>query len=553
MERTIRIEHGWLHLPIGRHADRYYVVFEVDGKQMTELYLGFADGEPDFWCGMELEALKEKSITLRLRDPDGTAPQGLLDGIVEGGAMNADHPFYAGMYQEALRPQYHFSSRRGWLNDPNGLVFDGEKYHLFYQHNPFGITHGGVNIYWGHATSTDGVHWTEHDDAIRTWDRKCHIASGSCIIDYEGAAGYGKGAMIAAFTRLASRRRELCPTPPPKFGCYSNPPSEGQFLAYSTDGGMTFTLFPEQPTVPTENGKDWRDPRIFHDPEGGYGIAVSETNENGSCVSFYHSEDMHHWERTSRADRLYECPDLFRLTPVNGGEPAWLLYGADSMMRFGDFSGGVFTQKGDMFPLDYGKSTYAGQTWSGRDDSDGRMHISWLRDENRSWADPNAYPGMPFSQQMTVPCLLKLVSTPDGYRATRTPIPALDQLHDGEAEAIQADRCTELEIAPLVQGDTRLTIEADGPVTLTLGSASFTYDPASGETVFDDGSKRAVLQKKGALCIRLLTDTMSSEFFLQDEVSATYGQEMAGKRMVIRCEAGMTVLGCTWKMKSIWR
>lgn len=552
MQRTIQLEQGWLHLPIDRHADRYYVVVEVDGEPFTELYLGLAQSEPDFWCGMDLERYQGRSITFRLRDADTQAPEWLFQGIVNGEPMSASHPFYSGLYHEELRPRYHFSSRRGWLNDPNGLVYDNGTYHLYYQHNPYGVTHGGVNIHWGHATSPDGVHWTEHSDAIRPWSSRCHIASGSCIVDYEGIAGYGKGAIIAAFTHLASRRRELTSLPPPPFGCYSDPPSGGQFLAYSTDGGMNFTLFPEQPTIPTENGKDWRDPRLFYEPEGGFGIAVSETNENGSCVSFYHSEDLHHWQRISRADHLFECPDLFRLTPVNGDDPKWVLYGADSRLRIGEYAHSVFTQEGGMCPMDYGLSTYAGQTWTGRDDADGRMHISWLRDEHRTWNDPDAYPGAPFSQQMTVPCLLKLVRTADGYRVTRTPIPALDSLHDGDAQPIHVERCTHAALTPRTVGDARLTITCDGPLTLTLGSCTFVYDPATGEVVFGDGSKSTVLMRSGPLSLRLLTDTMSSEFFLQDEASATYGQQMEGKQLVLSCPDGFAVEGESWAMQSIW-
>lgn len=542
--RSIEIKSGWLHLPIGRDAERFYVKFEADGAQFAELYLGIVAGEPDFWCGMELEDSIGKTVTLTI---DDSAPAGLLDGIAEGAAMDRRNPLYADLYAEAMRPQYHFSSRRGWLNDPNGLVFDGENYHLYYQHNPYGVTHGGVNIHWGHAVSPDGVHWTERPDGIRPWVSSCHIASGSCIVDDDGAAGYGKGAIIAAFTHLGSADyRHLRPDGNP-----GECPSQGQFLAYSTDGGNHFALFPECPAIPTQDGKSWRDPRIFHDPEGGFGIAVYETTEKGNCVSFYHSDDLHTWRFTSRSDDLFECPDLFRLTPENGGEPKWVLYGADGNYRVGDFSAGAFVQIGERFPLDYGRCTYAGQTWSGRDDRDGRMHISWLRDEKLSWADPNSFPGMPFSQQMTVPCLLKLYSTPDGYRVTRTPIPALDALHTGAPVGIRIARCTETKLELLPQGDLRLNISCDAPVTVRVGSGSFVYDPRTGETAFD-GGKRFATQKKGVLSLRVLTDAASCEFFLQDEISASYGQEMAGKALELCCAEGLWAEGKAWAMQSIW-
>lgn len=541
-KREIKIENGWLHFPIGRDTQRFYVKFQIEGQDFAELYLGLVSGQPDFWCGMELECYTGQTVTVILNDADADITERLLDGIVEGSAMDESNELYPGLYKESLRPQYHFSSRRGWLNDPNGLVFDGKMYHLYYQHNPYGITHGGVNIHWGHAVSQDCIHWQEHSDAIRPWKSDCHIASGSCIIDYDGVAGYGKGAFIAAFTHLASQNYR------------SNTPffSEGQFLAYSVDGGNSYTLFPECPVIPVKDGKDWRDPRIFHDPDGGFGIAVYETTEQGNCVTFYHSIDIHHWEFQDRTDNLYECPDLFRLTPVGGGVPKWVLYGADGMYRIGEFSCGVFTQEGESFPLDYGTCTYAGQTWTGRDDSDGRMHISWLRDDKLSWHDTTCYPNMPFSQQMTVPCLLQLVKRTNGYRVIRTPIPALNCLHDGESSKKTIHKATQFSLELPLHSDTFLMIECRGVLKVCADKASLVYDYPSGKVVFDEGRREYVLQKKDILQLRILIDTMSCEFFLQGEISASYGQNMLGKTVDLYCEDGFSATVTTYVMKSIW-
>ncbi|MBQ8087543.1 MAG: glycoside hydrolase family 32 protein [Clostridia bacterium] len=456
--------------------------------------------------------------------------------------MNADNPLYPNLYREALRPQYHFSSRRGWLNDPNGLVYDGERFHLYYQHNPYGILHGGVNIHWGHAVSADGIRWTEHSDGIRPWICTRHIASGSCVIDEEGVAGYGKGAIIAAFTHLGSVNFRT--------QTHETHPSEGQFLAWSKDGER-FTLFPEQPAIPTEAGKSWRDPRIFRDPEDGFGIAVYETTDKGNCVSFYHSDNLHTWSRTSRAEDLYECPDLFPLTPANGGAPKWVLYGADGLYRIGEFTHGAFREEGERFPLDYGLCTYAGQTWNGVGGTDARMHISWLRDDKLSWTDPTSYPDMPFSQQMTVPCLLKLVESPNGYRLTRTPIPALNDLRTGDPETRCLESVNDAVLELPTQGDALINIQSEAPFTLELGIATIEYDPESGCVNFDRGNKRVKLMRSGALLLRLLTDTMSSEFFLQNEISASYGQEIAGKILRVTGQ-NLRIEAEIYHMDSIW-
>lgn len=540
LQKKIVLKSGWLHFPIGRDVPRYYVQFSADGQQFAELYLGLAPENPDFYCGMELSGFNGREITLSVAE---NAPCNLLNGVVEGGDIAADNPLYADLYHEALRPRYHFSTKRGWINDPNGLVFDGRNYHLYYQHNPFGILHGGVNIHWGHAVSPDGIHWVEHSDALRPWTSMRHIASGSCIVDENGIAGYGEGTLIAAFTHLGSRNFHVMPD--------EEYPSEGQFLAYSRDGGDSFSLFPDNPVIPSQNGNSWRDPRLFAHPDGGFGIAVYETTENGNCVSFYRSDDLHRWEWTARTDDLYECPDLFKLTPVNDARPRWVLYGADGMYRIGDFVNGAFHQEGGRCPMDFGKCTYAGQTWNGRDDADGRMHISWLRDESLSWTNPSSYPGMGFSQCMTVPCLLTLIKTRDGYRVNRNPVPAIDTLRNGEQRTYSFFRSGELAIHPFLAGDTQLTVSARQPVTIRVGDNRMAYVPSTGLIHFDGGADYT-LQRKGDLHLRFLTDVMSCEFFLQQEISASYGIYMKERPIVLSCEDEFSVHGVSYAFSDIW-
>lgn len=537
-QRTITLTTGWLHLPIRRDAPGRYVRFEADGETFTELYLLLSDA-PDFYCPMNLTKYTGHQVTLVSDDMS----QSLLDAILEGEAMSASNPLYAGLYREALRPQYHFSSRRGWLNDPNGLFFDGSLYHLYYQHNPYATEHMGANICWGHATSPDGVHWTEHPDAIHAITSTDLIASGSCLIDREGAAGYGKGAIIAAFTRLGAM--DYRQNPPAEL------PSLGQYFAWSIDGGYTFTLFKDNPCIPTEDCKSWRDPRLFEYPGGGFGAAVYETDETGNCVTFYHSDDLHHWTRLSRAEDLYECPDLFRLTPVNGGEPRWVLYGADGMYRVGAFEDGRFTQEGGKLPLDCGSCTYAGQTWNHHDDSVGRMHISFMTDWRYSWSANRSYPDMPFGACMTVPCLLTLTSAPDGYRVCRNPIPEIASLREGEGEPVACSPVCNVSIEPHLSGDMELVIDAQHPVTVRAGGVSFTYDPHTGEARFY-GGRSMRLRQTGPLRLRVLTDRASCEFFLQGEASASYGLSMRDTPIEISSATAFSVQGRRWRMRSIW-
>ena len=539
MKKNFMIQSGYLHIPVSCDATKHYLRVTVDGEQVHELHIGITN-EPQFYCAMSLCDYLGKTVVLSIDD----GAEKLLDGILEGGPIEADNPLYSGLYHEQLRPAYHFSSRRGWLNDPNGLFFDGKHYHLYYQHNPYGILHGGVNIHWGHAISKDAVHWVELDDAIKPANSNWHIASGSAILDTQGAAGFGKGAVIAAYTALGSM--DFHKDPP----CES--PSYGQYLAYSTNGGNTFKPFPNNPHIPTEDYKSWRDPRLFEYPQGEFTIAVYETTERGNCVSFYHSTNLHNWVQTSRVDDLYECPDLIPLVVQETKEEMWVLYGADGMYRVGRFKEGSFIQTEEKQPMDFGDSTYAGQTWTGTEGTDSRLHISWVRGmgTNNEWSGDMGYPGMPFSQCMSVPCLLTLHKTSEGYRLFRSPAPALNALHTADPER-NVLMVSDSQVVPLHgPEDVSIRVEANYPVTLKVGRINLLFDPSTGKVVFD-GTRSVNLAKRDSFEVRLLVDRTTVEFFVQGEISATYAMDTEGAELTINA-VNMKLELCRHSMGSIW-
>ena len=114
-------------------------------------------------------------------------------------------------YSEPYRPQFHFTPAQNWMNDPNGMVYYEGEYHLFYQYNPFGDTWGHMS--WGHAVSTDLVHWKELPVAIPELGDEM-VFSGSAVVDYDNTSGFGttdNPAMVAIYTArqtaATSRRR----------------------------------------------------------------------------------------------------------------------------------------------------------------------------------------------------------------------------------------------------------------------------------------------------------------------------------------------------------
>jgi fructan beta-fructosidase len=534
--RHILVKEGFLHFPVrpGR-GPRYALQIWCGNTMLREFSLGISEDEDAPFFFLDFTAFAGRTLTLVLPD-SGSLTQKALERCRDGSDPRPGDPLYPNLYREALRPRFHFSSRRGWLNDPNGLVYLDGVFHLYYQHNPLGTPHGGVNVCWGHAVSGDLLHWTEKSDAILPWRRDWSVASGSALIDRDNAAGYGKGAVIAAFTALAA--------PKPEGGSFH---SGGQFLAASIDGGNTFYLFSSHAIVPAENGEGWRDPRLFR-----YGdhfcMAVYEVEKGVNCVSFYISRDFHHWERVSRNMNLYECPDIFPLRTPDG-EEKWVLYGADGLCRIGDFDGRVFRESGDSHPLDYGDATYAGQTWSEHPE-DKRVHISWIRGMGtKDDGDELGYGGMPFSQCMSIPCELTLIKQNGVFRVLRKPVAAFESLREPGSgkQHKKIDNTFDLAVKP--RDEYIITLSVSSPsFEIRAGRHAIQYDPQKNELLFENGHTSPA--GNGGLAIRILVDTTTIEMFFDNGIPCTYA--MAPEEMGIRFSGSAEADIEAFRIKSIW-
>ncbi|HLK58251.1 MAG TPA: glycoside hydrolase family 32 protein [Chthonomonadaceae bacterium] len=316
------------------------------------------------------------------------------------------------LYDESYRPQFHFTPMKNWMNDPNGLVYYGGEYHLFFQHNPSGINWG--NMTWGHATSLDLVHWKQLPNAIEP-DKLGTIFSGSAVVDEKNTAGFQVGnqpALVAIYTAAGG----------------TSPESQGQpftqCLAYSTDKGQTWTKYAQNPVlkhIAAEN----RDPKVvWHAPTQHWIMALYLDKEDYALFS---SQDLKAWTQlqTLTMPGCSECPDFFEI-PVteNPKEHKWVFTAANGHYLVGDFDGKRFTPEGGVQQVDYGANYYAVQTYSDIPSTDGRrIQIAWMTG--------GSYPQMPFNQQMSFPCTLTLHTTPDGLRLYRLPIRELAGLHSG--------------------------------------------------------------------------------------------------------------------------
>jgi fructan beta-fructosidase len=259
---------------------------------------------------------------------------------------------------EPYRPALHFSPQENWMNDPNGMVYHDGTWHLFFQHNPYGTRWG--NMSWGHATSTDLVHWEEQPVAIpQTFDENGtaieDIFSGSVVIDEGNTSGFGTAedpALVAVYT---SAYTSAHPTHAGK---------QAQSLAYSTDDGQTWTKYEGNPVL-DRNSANFRDPKVFRyeDPVTGesYWVMVAVEAVDYKVV-LYRSDDLKNWTHLSdfgpanATGGIWECPDLFPLAVDGDPEnvkwvmvvnlnPGAVAGGSGGQYFVGDFDGTTFTSE----------------------------------------------------------------------------------------------------------------------------------------------------------------------------------------------------------------
>jgi fructan beta-fructosidase len=403
-KREIAVENRYFNLPVKTGAPKKRMRYVLDDKTIREFEIELANGEPGFWVFDDVSEFKGKHLRVEV---DG-APADCkgLAAVVQSDAIKGGDD----LYKEKHRPQFHFTSRRGWLNDPNGLVFSDGEYHLYYQHNPYGWDWG--NMHWGHAVSADLVHWKELPIALYPRQFGDWCFSGSAVVD-------GKR-LAAAYTSTG----------------------RGECIAFSGDKGRTWIDFQDDPVVKHVG----RDPRLlWHEPSKQWVMAVYDESDGKKGIAFHTSPDLKKWKIQSRIEGFYECPDIFEAT-VEGGNGArkWVLYSGDAKYLIGEFDGKTFTpDQPAKQQLWYG-NFYAAQTYSNAPDGR-RIQIGW--------ASGAAFPGMPFNQQMTFPCRLTLRKASDGVRLFAEPVKEIETLH--AKKHVVADRMLKPGDNPLaeVSGD----------------------------------------------------------------------------------------------------
>ncbi|MEG0640921.1 MAG: glycoside hydrolase family 32 protein, partial [Clostridia bacterium] len=308
-----------------------------------------------------------------------------------------------------FRPQYHYTPQQGWINDPNGLVYRDGTYHLFAQHCPDRNIWGPMH--WIHATSQDLLTWKPEGVPLAPDEELGMIFSGSAIVDFGNTSGLAQNGnpMIAMFTHHGT--------------------CEQQSMAYSTDD-IHFTKYAGNPIIPTKGQKDFRDPKVFENEIKHCKTAVIAA---GDHVEFYASADFKAWRKTGEFGRkentqqwIFECPDLFPLTTIDG-ITRWVLTasmifpketgGSRTLYYLGEFDGETFRcteQYEQRLMVDEGYDNYAAVTFNGTKEC---IQLGWAT----SWTYANELPTQGYRGQMTCARKLSLCTTPAGLRLAAAP------------------------------------------------------------------------------------------------------------------------------------
>lgn len=363
---SLDVTEDYLLLPIQDDAPEGKICIVKDNEQKgTLMNVRLARERVDSYVPFALSAYKGQHISIEIQGVPETAL--CWKELKLSGSFDMAN-------KESFRPVYHHTPAYGWMNDPNGMFYKDGLYHLYFQYNPYGSVWG--NMHWGHSTSTDLMHWKFEGCAIVP-DAWGAIFSGSCVVDHENTAGFGKEAVVAFYTSAKS-------TP---WGDI-----QMQSMAYSLDNGKTFTKYEGNPIL-TSSERDFRDPKVFWYAPGKHWVMILAV---GQHMEIYSSVNLKEWKKESEFGAMqgahggvWECPDLVEI-PVEGTrEKKWVLicnlnpggpFGGSAAQYFvGSFDGKMFVNESPTQTkwMDWGKDNYATVTWNNA--PDGRcIALGWM-------------------------------------------------------------------------------------------------------------------------------------------------------------------------------
>lgn len=408
--------------------------------------------------------------------------------------------------KDPARQRWHLQPPTGWLNDPNGLCVYGGRYHAFYQYAPFAADGSGAK-FWGHAVSTDLVHW-QGLPVMLCPDQPYDIHgvySGSALAEGEEMYLYYTGNVKHSGDYdhiIAGRDHNVC-------------------LAISRDGvtmaEKTCLLY--NADYPAGLTCHVRDPKVFAFEGRYYMVLGARTLENVGEVLVWESADKRHWTHINTLKTsapfgyMWECPDLFE---VDG---RWFLaVSPQGLAQQGNryqnvYASGYFPVKGDwrtggtlgeFEEFDKGFDYYAPQSFYDPL-KDRRVQLGWMGMPDADYTNPLE---CGWQHCLTAPCVLSA----RGDRLLRTPAAELEACRDAGRTTPAGEHCLPLcfdwELTPA--GD--FCLELRDSLRLSFAGGTFTMELTSPAAAFGRTVRRADTARLHN--VRVLGDASSAEVFL---------------------------------------
>jgi len=495
----------------------------------------------------------------------------LLRGALALGTLLASKQ--TSTYEEDYRPQVHFSPRKHWTNDPNGLVYFHREYHLFYQFNPFGNEWGHMS--WGHAVSTDLLHWTELQVAIPEENGEMAF-TGSVVVDRDNTSGFcapKQDCLVAIYT-----------------GYHDSPEGarQTQNLAYSVDDGRTWTRYAGNPVIDLHLA-DFRDPSVSWDEKQNHWLmAVSLPTQHK--VRFYSSANLKQWTQLSDfgpagdVQGAWECPDLLRIPADRGKENMWALKiglnpgspqgGSGEQYFLGEFDGTRFVasaEPGSHGWTNYGKDDYCAISFNALPRNEKPVLIGWMN----NWQYAAKLPTSPWRGQMSIPRRLCFVRDQSGFALKQEPVIALIRAGEtdvsappgGHRESHVLETPFELDLqfrsSPNQVFGVRLLSDERHwtEIGFDQPKGQFYMDRTkSGATVSQDfpASTTAPLVARRAFDLKLIVDRCSIEAYAQNGTIAMSNlvfPPSQNNKIAFFSSSGkpVPVTGKIWQLRPIWK
>ena len=482
-------------LPVQEDKDGANIQVMYNGKTVKTLNVKLAVDKVDYYVPLSIEDFNGKNLVFDIEFWGGEKKtEDVKNYLCWKQIKQADS--FDTQNTEKFRPEYHHSPAYGWMNDPNGMFYLNGVYHLYYQWNPYGSQ--WENMTWGHSSSTDLINWKHEPTAIER-DNLGTIFSGSCIVDKNNTAGFGQNAVVAFYT-TEGRNQVQC-------------------LAYSTDGGKTFTKYDGNPILTDEN-RDFRDPKVFwNDQINAWNMILAVGQE----MKIYSSKNLKDWTFESSFgngfgchDGVWECPDLIKFGDkwvlICNINPGGVFGGSATQYFIGDFDGKKFvsTQK-DTKWLDYGKDHYATVTFSNAPDNR-KIAIAWMS----NWQYGNNVPTKQFRSANSVPRDLFIFEADGDKFCGSKPSPELLKMRQGVIKT-PSETC---EIVATIKDNTQIKLSNSKNEYVTIS-----YDKKlqvlkfdrkhSGDVSFskDFAFETSVKVPGGSKELRIFVDKCSIEVF----------------------------------------